>query len=276
MTNPANSTTTSRGRTYEWKGETFVSVTTVISGGVPKNFLKNWAKKLVAEAAVQEREVWAPKSEADAIDWLKHADDRVSDKASDIGSDVHEWAEAHVLGKPIPDPRPEIISYCGSFKKFLADWEPKYEATEATVYSRTHGYAGTLDALMWIDGRLYIVDYKTGKRIYPEVALQLAALRYADFIGLPDGSEAPIPDVFAGAALHIRPRGYKFHPIAAGPAQHRSFLYAKEVRQFTQEGDAFIGQAILPGEADPFSNLPTADEPAPTGPYGQPLQEVAR
>lgn len=276
MTNPRNATTTTRGRTYEWNGETFDSVTTIISGGVPKGFLTNWAKKLVAEAAVHEREVWAPMSAAEAVDWLKHANDRVSDAASDVGSEVHDWAEAKVLGKPLPPLRKETEGMAKSFERFLAEWEPEYEATEATTYSREHGYAGTFDAVATVAGRRYLIDYKTGKGVYPEVALQLAAYRYADFIGLPDDTEGPIPDVFGCAVVHLRPRGYKFIPVTAGQDQFRMFLYAQQVREFTRKGESFIGQAILPGEADPFTGIPSANNPAPvTAETGRTIGDAA-
>ena len=50
------------------------------------------------------------------------------------------------------------------------------------VYSRTFGFAGTLDAICTIAGRRGLLDIKTGRSgVYPEVALQLAAYAHADF-----------------------------------------------------------------------------------------------
>ena len=49
MSGPRNATTTNRGRTYLWRDETFDSVTTILSGGIPKPALTNWAAKSVAE-----------------------------------------------------------------------------------------------------------------------------------------------------------------------------------------------------------------------------------
>lgn len=260
MTNPRNATTTSRGRTYKWRDETFDSVTTIIGGGVPKPALKAWGERLVAETAVKKRDIWAPMSAEEAVDWLKRSPFRETDKAATKGSDIHAWAEAHVLGQPIAAPSEEIAATCDQFKAFIADWQPTFEASEVTVYNREYGYAGTLDTLVRLDGQLYLVDFKTGKGVYGEVALQLAAYRHAEFMGLPDGTEAPMPEVDGCAVLHLRPKGYELIPVRAGQAEFRAFLYAQQIRDFTARGglgDQALGQPMRPGEAgDPFEGLP--------------------
>jgi hypothetical protein len=80
--------------------------------------------------------------------------------------------------------------------EFLFDHEPEIHWSEATVHSRTHQYAGTADIIATMKvGRSklpVVLDFKTGKRIYDEVAMQLAAYARADFVGLNDGSEVPL------------------------------------------------------------------------------------
>lgn len=262
MTNPRNATTTSRGRTYKWSDETFDSVTTIISGGVPKPALKAWGEKMVATTAVDKKAVWDSMTKEEAVDWLKRAPFRETDKAATKGSDIHEWAEAHVLGQPVADPRDEIADTCAQFRQFITDWSPTFEASEVTVYNREHGYAGTLDTLVRLDGQLYLMDYKTGKGVYGEVALQLAAYRHAEFMGLPDGTEEPMPKVDGCAVLHLRPKGYEVIPVRAGDAEFRSFLYAREVRAFCERGglgDQALGHPLRPGQGDPFAGLPRSD-----------------
>jgi len=46
---------------------------------------------------------------------------------------------------------------------------------EKRIYSRRFRYSGTFDALITIQGRRYLVDWKTSKSIYPEYRLQTAA-----------------------------------------------------------------------------------------------------
>lgn len=242
MTGPRNAKTTSKGRTYQWRDETFDSVTTILSGGIPKPALTNWAAKSVAEYVVENLakvSAIAQDDPAAAIDLCKGSPWRQRDKAADVGSTVHQIAELHVLGMPLPDESsldPAVAPVLVWFEKFLAEWNPTYELSEATVYSRRYGYAGTLDAIFTLpDGRRFLCDYKTGRAIYGEVALQLAAYRYADFIGLPDGSEVEMPEVDGCVALHLTSTGYQLVPVEAGPDELKMFRFAQQVRWFVND-----------------------------------------
>jgi hypothetical protein len=252
MSQPRNATTGRDGRTYRWRGETFTSVTTVINGGVPKPQLKAWGERLVAETAWRRRAIWGDMTEHDAVDWLKRAPFREMDRARVRGSHIHDWAERWALGQA---PRLEDVpeghrGHLRSFLQFVEDWHPQWEMSEASVYSRRWGYAGTLDALMRVDGLdgLALVDYKTGKSgVFPEVALQLAAYRYAEFVGLHDGTELPIPAVDWCAVLWLGPTRYELVPVDASDVALRYFLYAKYVRHFCVEaGRTFLGVPLEP------------------------------
>lgn len=249
MAGPRNATTTSRGRTYRWGDEVFDSVTTILSGGVPKPALTSWAAKSVAEfvaANLAEVNAIAAKDTAAAVDLMKGSPWRQRDAAAVQGSAIHAWAEAHVLGQ-VPKPAPAAHQpYLDGFLRFLDEWRPTYEASEATVYSRKYGYAGTLDAIAVIDGRRTLLDYKTGKGVYGEVALQLAAYRFAEFVGMPNGDEAPVPDVEATAVLHLTPEGYSLIPVAADEVAFRFFLYAQQVRIFGESVSREVLGAPLP------------------------------
>lgn len=256
MTTPRNARTTNRGRQYQWQRETFDSVTTILSGGIPKPALTNWAAKSVAEFVADNLEqvnAIAGKDTAAAIDLMKGSPWRTRDKAANLGSRLHNAAEAHVLGTPIPDASPDEAPYMEHFVAFLDEWQPTYHLTEATVYSRKYGYAGTLDAIFSVDGyhggALVLCDYKTGKGVYGEVALQLAAYRYAEFIGLPDGTEVPVPPVAACAVLHLTPSGYELVPVEAGEAEFRYFLYAQQIRIFCNDVAGDVIGAPLPRPA---------------------------
>jgi hypothetical protein len=138
------------------------------------------------------------------------------------------------------------------FLNFLADFQPIYEATEASVYNRTERYAGTLDAIATIQGRKLVLDAKTGKAVYPEVALQLAAYRYAEFMGLPDGSEETMREVDGAAALHLADDGYELIDVQADESVFRSFLYVREVFRFQEEqSKAVLRGPLHPGPISP-------------------------
>jgi hypothetical protein len=89
--------------------------------------------------------------------------------------------------------------------------------------------------------RRYLLDMKTGKGVYPEVALQLAAYRNAEFIGLADGSEAEMPDVDACAVLHLpEAGGYELVDVRADADVFRTFLYVREVFRWQNEASKSV------------------------------------
>jgi hypothetical protein len=245
MSGPRNATTSrGGGRLYSWRNEQYWSVTTIISGGVPKPALLPWGIKMVAEAAVDMADTlpaMVARDRDEAIRYLKGAPYAKRDAAADLGTEIHQAAEAYALGKPFPPWPVTILPYMTSYVKFLEDFTPTFTATEASVYNRTQKYAGTLDAIAALTlplhetpGR-YILDTKSGKGIYPEIGLQLAAYRNAEFIGLPDGSEAPMPEVDGALGLHLTPEGYRLIEVRADDEVFRAFLYAREVFRFQTE-----------------------------------------
>jgi len=266
MPTPANASSSGQKRLYSWvTGEKFWSVTTIIGGGLPKPALLPWGIKSVAEVAIAKRKTltamtlecetgdncgpdnWCPSCDA-AVRWLKSAPYQQREKAADLGTQIHEAAEAYKLGKPMPPWPDNIAPHLAQFERFLMAHSPTFEQVEATVYNRTQHYAGTLDAILTLaDGRTLLIDYKTGKAVYPEVGLQLAAYRHAEFIGLPDNTEAPMPVVDGCAVLHLEPHQFTFQDVRADEAVFTAFLYARETFRFIEEtSKTILGELILP------------------------------
>lgn len=285
---PRNASSVGNKRLYDdpLTGEKFWSVTTVISGGLPKPALLPWGINSVAEAAVHKRKTllamtsecetdgkctpgqWCSSCDA-AVRWLKSSPYQQRDKAADLGSRIHEAAEAYKLGKPAPPWPDDIAPTMGQYERWLNLLEPTFEQVEQTVYNRTQRYAGTLDAIIRLpltdrtrqlalsadwplpedrDYLLLLIDYKSGKAIYPEVALQLAAYRYAEYMRLPDNSEAPVPVVDGAAALHLLPDAFHFLPVRADAEVFNAFLYARETFRFMEEiSKTVIGHDLLQG-----------------------------
>jgi hypothetical protein len=235
VTAPKQARSSGGKRFYSWRNERYWSVTTIIGGGLPKPVLVNWAKKFTAEYAVNHFDAFSTlvgDDPAGAIEWLKGAAFRDRDKKADLGSAVHAASEAFKLGKPMPDWSPLVKPHMLQYVAFLEEYRPKILAAEASVYNRSQSYAGTLDAIASFGKRKLIYDIKTGKGVYPEVGLQLAAYRYAEFIGLPDGSEREMPKVDGCAVLHLTDQGYDFREVQADEDIFRSFLYVREVFRF--------------------------------------------
>jgi len=66
-----------------------------------------------------------------------------------------------------------------SFRNWVKDVKPKFIATEKTIVSTEHGFAGTIDAVVEIDGQRFVVDWKTSKSVWTEYELQISAYRRA-------------------------------------------------------------------------------------------------
>lgn len=239
MTSPID---TQKGRYYPWKHDKYVSVTTAISEGLPKPALNRWFVKSMAEKAIREVDVIASLPTDEALEHLlKPAADL--NHAAILGSNVHSIIEKISKGEPVPQPSQKAKPYVDSFLKFVKDYNPVFVETESTVFSRQHGYAGTLDAILQIDNKRYVVDYKSGKSVWPEAALQISAYRYADFLGRPDGREDALPPCDGGLVLHIRPRGYDILPVDTSTAVFDTFLSALDLFRWIHiDSDSVIGE----------------------------------
>jgi len=112
------------------------------------------------------------------------AANKVLVKASEIGSEAHsliEWQINIRMGMKVDKPkvRPEAEWAFLAWEDWAKSVELKPVASEQVVYSKTYGYAGTLDLLAHVSDKLTVLDWKTGKAVYSEAHLQNAAYRQA-------------------------------------------------------------------------------------------------
>jgi hypothetical protein len=274
MTSPRNAQSTGGRRFYTWRQKRFWSATTLINGGTPKPALPYWAAKRTAECAADNIELLAQMLESEGreavIDFLKRAPWRDRDKAADLGSSLHAAAEAYALGKPMPPWSLLVKPHMESFVRFLEDYRPKIEMTEASVYNGKESYAGTLDYIGKIGRRRLLWDVKSGSGVYAEVGLQLALYRFAEWIGLPDGSEKPMPKVDGCAVLHLNSdyeRGYDFREVRADEDIFQMALYVREVFRFqTDVAKHVLGPTIKPPRARRKASEPEPQASVPQDP----------
>jgi len=146
------------------------------------------------------------------VGFLTKAASTITERAATTGSDIHALAEAITLGHDVIVSE-EQAPFVAAYRQWLADFTPEFLAAEEMVYSE-RGYAGTLDAIVRMNGETWLIDYKTSKGVYPETALQLAAYGAADFIGRAgDPQHYAIPPIDQYGVLHIRPEGYELVPF---------------------------------------------------------------
>jgi hypothetical protein len=128
---------------------------------------------------------------AQAVTGVKAAD-REKQKAAAIGTAVHagiEWELRRQLGEDAGPALqlPEAAAWAvESWKDWARSVTLEPLAIERTVYCLACGYAGTLDLYARVKGILTVLDWKSGKAIYPEAFLQNLAYRHAaTHAGLP-------------------------------------------------------------------------------------------
>lgn len=286
MTSPRHAEATALGRYYTrpGTGEQLISVTNVLSVSCAKPALVPWAAKVCAEWSVEHLGRlfrMARTNPDDAIRAIKEQVTVARDHAADLGSAVHHAAERKALGVT-PEFVGEYEAYADEAAPFveqlLAFWtdfgidvEKHIEATEMTVAHPAHGYAGTLDALCWLpleqdfdgkvrgtkdgDRRLWLIDYKSSATraatsVYGEYALQLAGLRFATEMWLPDDTVQPFNLRIAGAAvLNLRAKKYELIPLPCWKAEKDAFLACLAHAKWAHT----TGHAITGGEYRPIT-----------------------
>jgi hypothetical protein len=198
-----------------------------------EGFLPNFYAKLVAEHAVENlgtlRDTTEKFGSSVAAGVLKAVPSRPHPNAA-IGDEVHDAIDAFVNDRETPAFSTSTAeNMFVQFLHFLSVEAPEIVATEFTVWSYKYGYAGTGDILWrWRDA-LWIVDTKTGNRVYPKVAMQCTALGNADVILDADGSESPMPHADRYGVFHIRPRSAKLYALQNTDEAFSAFLALKTV-----------------------------------------------
>lgn len=192
--------------------------------------------------------------------FISGAHKRTRDAAGEAGTEAHKLIEQYLLNKSedgswiVHSDNEIVMAVFENFLEFEKVCEPKWEASEMTVFNTTDKYAGTLDFIAQIPGigpGLTMGDTKTGKGVYPEVALQLAAYRHADKIEFEHGlGSAPMIETNELAVvLHLRPEKWELIPVDAGEQQYDLFRHCAQIAWMTRDGngDSFLKEIEFSG-----------------------------
>lgn len=128
------------------------------------------------------------------------------EEAADTGSQVHDMAErigmALKNNESIEDITKEIsemdsasknpelseeeanklqnvVNGITAFIDWVVDHNVKFIECERMVYSKKHKFVGITDAIIEIDGKRYLIDYKTSKGVYSNMYYQVAGYTIA-------------------------------------------------------------------------------------------------
>lgn len=102
----------------------------------------------------------------------------VLEAACKFGKAVHKATElwdAETLNEAkLSEP---LKPYLECWKRFVVDYKVKVLWSERQLYSPLWKFAGTLDRVAEVNGKMCILDIKTSKSLYPSVAIQTAAYK---------------------------------------------------------------------------------------------------
>jgi hypothetical protein len=338
MTDPAaavNRADDSRYYPYAPTGEELDSVTFVISATNSKPWIAKWREGVSMGWAVDNLALLAKVLESDgrkaAIDLAKDEGERIRALAAEAGVYVHDVLEALIYWAASPgrtgsdiaipllpehledawyhmgggeyEPLTDVVDHMiDGFIAWVSQFNPRFLATEMTVYNQPLGVAGTLDQIIILDGYAIsggtgprgedeiiacpgstltlCVDTKTGRTPEGTWKEQLAAYRRMTECLLPMREIHPMPATDAGAVLHLRPDypdGFLLMLVSAKddePAWER-FQAAAKVYRERQTVKGKPGTAIRPLRADGTMPGPRLCDLAGEG-YGRALSPLAK
>lgn len=163
---------------YKINGEYANGVTTAL-GIIAKPQLIYWSANMAADHV---KSTLVPGKGLDEIqiqqlvEECRKAHLRKRDSAADQGTYIHNWIEDFVNRKSPAMPVNENLQR--TINDFLAWWDNtniEVIYPERAMCSVKYMLAGTPDLICKVDGKLTIMDWKTGKGIYPEMFMQMAA-----------------------------------------------------------------------------------------------------
>jgi hypothetical protein len=334
MSNPATVTTRegdSRFYPYPPTDEQLDSVTTVISGTDNKPWVKKWYGSSATAWCVDNMTILAQTLKSDgraaAIDLGKDEAERLRGIKRDAGTYVHDVQEALILWAASPgrsgadiaipvlpehledawyddEPLADVVDFMiDGFIAFVSQFNPRFAATEMTIYNQPLGYGGTLDMIVILTG--YAISYGTGPRGEDEAVAspgscltvcvdtktgrspegtwkeQLAAYRRAtECKPTPIDGLRPMPATDCGAVLHLRPEypdGWLLTLVSASEdeAAWGRFLKAVSIYRDRQKVKGKPGTSIRPLRADGTMPGPRLCDLASEG-YGRALAPLRK
>lgn len=155
--------TASKAHTIYKTGDgTRVPGTTTITGLLAKPFLITWANRLGLAG----------------IDSTKYRDE-----AADIGTLAHAMIQAHLQREEmdLAHYSPLQVDLASNAVLSYLEWEKQHSLElilcEVPLVSDKNLYGGTIDCYCKLNGEYTLLDFKTGKAIYDEFFVQLAAYK---------------------------------------------------------------------------------------------------
>jgi hypothetical protein len=225
---------------YKINGNYVQGVTTLLGSVTDKSNLINWSANLasdyfkttVEELLAQKAPITPEVLETISEDARK-AHRLRKEAGGDVGTQAHTIIQNYISDNvPLETSDKKVGKVLKGFQSFLDEYQPKFIEAEKVCYSKTYNYAGTYDAIMEINGKRYMTDWKTADPMgvykgpkhtgtftaYPQHFLQCAAydLAYCDDSAFSQGLENYHPEKikkFDGHAVIYITKSGKCYPF---------------------------------------------------------------
>lgn len=210
---------------------------------------------------------------------------RTLNDAGERGTGVHAVLETLAAGQDPDTPFLDdaVRPFLKACRDFIADWQPRWVASEIVIINRTLGYGGTADAIIGIDlygdPWLAVTDWKSrgGQHgCYEEEVAQIGGYSLAEYMIVTDPQtgaigRVPLPKLNGGLIVSLTVDGYQATPIDLELAQeafvgmHTSWMEHREGQKRAREARgqplfASASSAVLAGKRPEAADTPVAGQ----------------
>ena len=156
----------------------YTGITTIL-GVIAKPALVPWAAKIATEYIREHVEYAIPGEDGgywaikpSTVEEAKNAHRKKKEAAGEAGTDLHALAEGWIK-MCIQEFDGRALSVCPAGLEQFRDWADseniRFVASEKKLYSKTWWIAGTCDMVFEKDGKMFLGDIKTFKKIFDRV-----------------------------------------------------------------------------------------------------------
>jgi hypothetical protein len=227
---------------YTFEGKTYPGVTGILSVLDKSGPLMSWAANQTAEAAIAQVDnlpsLLATSGPEGVRKLLTARSSWQRDEAAALGTEVHRLADMVVNSKPTPSMtdtvRKRVLAYVDWWTS--SGWTLRLSEAMVILPDEACGFGGTFDLLARDrDGRTILADIKTGKAIYSEAVLQMAAYGMAARVQPADQEKTyPMPKPDRYVILHVTADGVREVEVAVGTPERMAFLACRELHDWRE------------------------------------------
>lgn len=232
---------------YIFQGVTYPGVTKALGVLDKSGALMTWAARETAAAMLAMEDspglaiMRSNVGDAGVISAATARSNWKRDEAAQLGTAIHAWADRYVNMGELPAMSDTARAYTEHYAEWWQRSGWKIRLSEAAIVAPADegvhtGWGGTLDLLCRDDqGRTVLADIKTGKGVYRETILQLAAYgmgRYISALGSQDVYEMPKVDRYV--VVHVTREGVRPVELAVGPNEWSAWISALDLYNWTE------------------------------------------